>query len=289
MTNQILRVSVRDRSPAPASAEVWVTVLPERRDAGTEVRGRLTGPRCAYAATIEVAYPLRPLGPSTRGSEPAEGITLRSVIPEASFWEPESPFLYEGPVELWQDGACCDRTVVRCGLRTVALGPRGLRVNGRPLTLRGREAPGADEGTIRAFHDSGVNLLVCGAGSHPAIGTRQVGNLPHIADIADRVGLFILGRLPQAEAEALSLASALAAHPCGLGCLVPADAGWLDQLPPGMLVGVELQTPPASPLSDALHFVAGTAELAVLGRPLLLHGSTAGTAAGVPVLGSVAG
>jgi hypothetical protein len=77
----------------------------------TELRGRLMGPRCPGVSTIEIAYPLRPLS--------AEGNTLtaRVLIPEPNLWTEATPFVYEGPVELWQDGQCCDATRVTVGLK----------------------------------------------------------------------------------------------------------------------------------------------------------------------------
>src|SRR5919204_1388628 len=99
MSNSIRRVEVRNRSLSPAGAEVWVSVIPERRTPATEVIGRLVGPRCRYATTVEVAYPFRPF---PRPVEGLPGLTRRVVIPEPSFWEPASPFLYQGPVELWE-------------------------------------------------------------------------------------------------------------------------------------------------------------------------------------------
>src|SRR4051794_31875314 len=103
MSNSILHIELTDHSLIPAEAEVRLTVVPRVLNAGTEVRGRLMGPRCRFASTVEVAYHSRPqLIPTSR---PA--ITLRAIIPEASFWEPQSPHLYSGPVELWQDGQRC--------------------------------------------------------------------------------------------------------------------------------------------------------------------------------------
>src|SRR5687768_8525338 len=99
MSNAIRRVVVRDRSLSPSGAELWVTVEAESDAPGAEVRGRLMGPRCLYASTVEVAYPLRPFPRHPEGLPP---LTRRVVIPEPSFWDAESPFLYEGPVELWE-------------------------------------------------------------------------------------------------------------------------------------------------------------------------------------------
>jgi beta-galactosidase/beta-glucuronidase len=44
-------------------------------------------------------------------------LEFRVIIPEASWWEPKTPFLYEGPVELWQDGVLCDRREISHGIR----------------------------------------------------------------------------------------------------------------------------------------------------------------------------
>src|SRR5439155_23720798 len=122
MSNRIQQVQVRDRSLDPAQAELWISVEAERITPTTELRGRLTGPRCLYAATVEVAYPLRPY---------LRRLTARVVVPEPCLWEPQCPFIYEGSLELWEDGGRCDRVEVQRGLRRILLGPGGLRVNGR--------------------------------------------------------------------------------------------------------------------------------------------------------------
>src|SRR5580698_4261315 len=94
------------------------------------VRGRLMGPRCPYAATVEVAYPLREL---ERNDNPAGGasILLRTIIPEPSMWDPESPFLYSGPVGIWQGDQQLEQQNVQLGFIGWGLGTRGLRVNGK--------------------------------------------------------------------------------------------------------------------------------------------------------------
>src|SRR5437762_11513134 len=132
--NAILSLRIRDRSVSPVQAEVWLEVIPAERTSTTEVHGRLMGPRCPYATTVEVAYPLRPL---PRRGEVTAGLLMRVIIPEASLWDLESPFLYEGPVELWENGQHVDQVQVRHGLRSVYLSPAGLRINGRTVALQG--------------------------------------------------------------------------------------------------------------------------------------------------------
>ena len=60
MPNRIRQLRLLDRSLTPNEAEVWVFVEAESMSATTEVRGRLMGPSCPYASTVDVAYPLRP-------------------------------------------------------------------------------------------------------------------------------------------------------------------------------------------------------------------------------------
>src|SRR5690242_18252743 len=110
------RVEVRNHILNPAEAEIWITILPANSD--MEVRGRLTGPRCQYATTVEVAHPLSPLpGHLARPGD----LTARAIIPEPSFWDPESPFLYEGTVEVWKGGNRCHEAALSHGLRILQL------------------------------------------------------------------------------------------------------------------------------------------------------------------------
>jgi len=105
MTNRIVDIDVRTHRLSPTEAEVWVVVTAERTTPTTTVRGRFVGPRCALSSTTEVAYPLRPF---PRKPADLPELAARLVIPEPNCWEPECPFVYDGVIELWQDGQRCD-------------------------------------------------------------------------------------------------------------------------------------------------------------------------------------
>jgi hypothetical protein len=207
MNNRICRIEAQDHSLDPVSAEVWIAVLPEHHTATTEVRGRLMGPRCLYSSTVEVAYPLRTLLPDPK---PADlfGLTVRAVIPEASLWEPQCPFLYQGPVELWQDGQCCDRVILSHGIRSLQRTEHGLHVNGRPLTLRGQRLAVCSNEEATQLRQTGYNVLIA----------PVTANSLSVWEEADRLGFLVLGQLGE-DPEETRLMDMLRTHPSCLGWL----------------------------------------------------------------------
>src|SRR5262245_48357788 len=122
MNPRIHAVRLANHRLSPAEAELWVAVQTDLPGAAVEVRGRLMGPRCPYATTVEIACPLRPLPAAL---DAAGGYQARVLIPEPSLWAPQTPFLYFGPLELWQDGRRCDQVQLSHGLRVLQLGPQG--------------------------------------------------------------------------------------------------------------------------------------------------------------------
>ena len=146
MGNRIRDVAVVNHRLDPHETELRVVVDIEGLTPTTQIKGRLIGPRNVYRSTVEVAYPLREI-------ERGKHIVLQAFIPEACWWEPKTPFLYQGPLELWQDGLFCERVEISHGIRTVQLTSKGLRLNGRPFVLRGRIArpPCSDADARRAI------------------------------------------------------------------------------------------------------------------------------------------
>ncbi len=262
--NRIRQIEVRNGQLIPAQAEVWITVVAEHHSITTEVRGRLMGPRCPYASTVEVAYPLRIPPPNQMPpGDHRPGITMRAVIPEACLWEPESPFLYQGPIELWQDGQRCDYVTISHGLRYFLLGEHGLRLNSRPLTLRGRVVAACSDEDARVLHQAGFNLLVVPV---------ETQALP-VWEQADRLGFFVLGQLRDKSEQTLRHLETLSRHTSCLGWLIEEGKHPpLDLLPPTGLIGlICVGGLPRLPLG-MIHFLFGPAELANLGKPLLVKG-----------------
>jgi hypothetical protein len=261
MDNRIRQIEVRDRSLVPTEAEVWITVTAERQTPTTELRGRLMGPRCPYAGTVEVAYPLRTLPPDRAAESP--GLTKRVIIPEACLWEPESPFLYQGPIELWQDGQRGDRVALSHGLRSLHLDERGLRINGRPRTLHGRWVTVCSDADARTLRQAGCNLLIAPV---------EESTLP-LWEQADRLGFLMLGRVPEDGEAARQHLEMLSQHASCLGWLVEeGEHPPFHLLPRTGWVGLACESSPHGLSRSKAHFLFGPAELANLGKPLLVKG-----------------
>src|SRR5437763_974188 len=98
----IAAIAIANHRLNPAEAEVHFTFDLKHNILRPEFRGRLMGPRCPYATTVEIAYPLRPLPRIERTS--LQTVTGCIIIPEPSLWDPVSPFLYQGPLALCEVG-----------------------------------------------------------------------------------------------------------------------------------------------------------------------------------------
>jgi hypothetical protein len=217
MDNRILRVEVRDHVLTPAAAETHFIVQTEFRTPSTAIRGRLHGPRCHFATTVEVGYPLQNLAPANRSTD--DRLTARVAIPEPSLWDLESPFLYEGSVELWESDHRCDIARVRHGLREIRFSPRGIAVNGKRVTIKSKEMKHActDDEALR-LRQAGFNLIIAPVTDATAA----------LWDIGDRLGILLVGRVASNATETIERITALHDHPCSLGwlaenCALPRD------------------------------------------------------------------
>jgi hypothetical protein len=269
MDNRIRSLAVSDYRLDFAESEVRLVVYPEHMTPGTRVRGRLMGPSSAYASTVEVAYHWREV---TRG---ADHIVLRAVIPEPCFWEPKKAFQYAGPVEMWQDDACCERRSLSHGLAQVRLTPQALVLNGKPLALRGTTHAPQSAIEARELHERGYNLLLA---REP---TRDTWAL------AARFGYFVLAHVVDL-ATLVAAPAEIDASPSTLGWVLSPEQ--LERVDPAHAarcgkVGVELTAVPAQPLPAQVAFVLCTAQhlpaMAELALPKLVIGSEGQPSAGV--------
>jgi hypothetical protein len=260
MANRIREVIVSDTRIEPVAAEVRISVFPEQLTHTTDIRGQLAGPRCAYASTVEVAYPMRMWSMADQPRE-LPHLSLAVVIPEPSLWEPETPFLYEGPVELIENGQACDQVSIRHGLRDLRVHARGVRLNGRPYAIRGVAKDSCPDGEAARLRQTGFNTLL----------TPDLSAKPDILTAADRLGFLILARINGPVEAYYPFNPALPGHPCSLGWVLTEAALANESLliaahllasfdNQGRL-GAELNDTPSQPLPDGIRFVVCTENL----------------------------
>jgi hypothetical protein len=213
MKPAIRAIELWTHAVTPAEADVRLRVEIENWPETTEVLGRVVGPRCRYATTVEVAYPWRPL-PDEEGSVRL----FRAIVPEPSLWEPECPFVYHGIVELRQAGQPIERRTLPLGLRSLGRQGGTVWVNGRPFVFRATEGvPGSEADALR-MRSVGTNVFV--ADIHEGE-TRPW-------DLADEVGTWVLGRITSDEERTVRWAvDHLGPRPSHLAWVV--DDGFLER------------------------------------------------------------
>jgi len=160
MPTRIDDVTIKPVRLTPTEAELAVEVAYSPAPPTCELHGRLMGPTCAYSTTVEVAYPIRRPHVS---EDDARKLIGRVVIPEPSWWDPESPFVYTAVVELWADGGKADEARISCGLRSAKLTPHGLWWNGRSLDLQTQSAPSRTETEWAHARAEGFNAVAAPA------------------------------------------------------------------------------------------------------------------------------
>jgi beta-galactosidase len=105
----------------------------------------------------------------------------RVIIPEPAWWDPQSPFLYRGPIELWHGGERLETARVQIGLRHTTVAGEPVIHNGRPVELKSKRIEEVDEATLLAARNAGFNAV-----DVPAALAEQA------CAIADRIGLFVI-------------------------------------------------------------------------------------------------
>ena len=116
---KIAQLTVQQKRLSTAEAELWVFVHVERIDDSTELRGCLVGPKCVAVETVQINYRLKRIRPDAYAANVLIG---RILIPEPNLWTAETPFVYEGNVELWHDAKLADIKPIRAAFRINRLG-----------------------------------------------------------------------------------------------------------------------------------------------------------------------
>ncbi len=128
----------------------------------------------------------------------SETVDTAMKVPNAAFWSPESPNLYELTVELRRDRAVFDRYVLPIGIRTIAIEGDQLLLNGKPIYLKGfgrhEDFAVAGRGLVPAVIIKDYALMRwVGANSFR---TSHYPYSEQMMDLADRLGFLVIDETP---------------------------------------------------------------------------------------------
>lgn len=144
-----------------AEADIWFKVGVQRVTPGTEVRGRIVGPRCLFSQAPGVVSPLR----SVRHTEREHAsLIARTAFPNPGFWAPDNPLLYRVVVELWQDEQCCEVSGFDIGFRRIEMGANTVLVNTQPFFIQGMSYLPQSQEEAGDHRQAGYNLVLAGKG-----------------------------------------------------------------------------------------------------------------------------
>jgi beta-glucuronidase len=119
-------------------------------------------------------------------------------VPDAKFWSPASPHLYDLTVSLSRGGKMIDRYTLPVGIRTIAVEGNQLLLNGEPVYLRGfgrhEDFPVTGRGLVPAVIVKDYALMKwMGANSFR---TTHYPYSEEMMNLADRLGFLVIDETP---------------------------------------------------------------------------------------------
>lgn len=182
-------------SAAPKDGLTDITVTTDI--AGSEGRVQVRIKRASTgSATARIS--LSEANLSTEIAFSSESVETELVVPNAKFWSPGSPHLYELTVELAKGTASFDRYTLPIGIRTIEVEGDQLLLNGQPIYLRGfgrhEDFPVAGRGYLPAVVIKDYALMQwLGANSFR---TTHYPYSESMMDLADRLGFLVIDETP---------------------------------------------------------------------------------------------
>jgi hypothetical protein len=202
-------------SPAAASLYIRAPGL------GSECRlsGRITGPDCLHAATLQADFALQDLGSDPRP-------LARATITEPCFWTPRTPYVYHAHVDVVRQGQVIEHSARLCAARPWGASGRNLVLAGKRWVPRGVWRDELRPEEIGQWIEAAA--VACVPSPSDAVcseaSVRGLGIAARVEGIAESI-----------RAELARLAQ----WPAVLLAVLPANtpAAAFDHLPPGLLLG----------------------------------------------------
>lgn len=142
---------------------------------------------------------VRPLDGPVAATAPfgftGHALRVKTDVEGIDAWSAELPRLYRLLVELVDpDGDVAEIVTQRVGFRSVEVGGRELRVNGRPVLIRGvnRHDFHPDTGRVVSEDDLRADLVLMKRFGCNAVRTSHYPNDPRFLDLCDEYGLYVI-------------------------------------------------------------------------------------------------
>jgi beta-galactosidase len=122
-------------------------------------------------------------------------VVLECEVRAPRRWSSEAPHLYRLVVSLLDpEGQCLEAVSTRIGFRRVEVKERELRINGRPVYIRGVNRHDHDERRGKALTREAMlaDVLLMKQFNFNAVRTAHYPNDPHFYDLCDEHGLYVV-------------------------------------------------------------------------------------------------
>lgn len=122
---------------------------------GLSLSGFVRGPRCFYSTTLPATYRLRDAGPGP-------SLLAKALVPDPSYWSPETPHIYDVTVELRKGPDIIASEVRQIGFKPLGISGRFFTWEGKPWVMRGVTTRHGDVASIESWRDCSAALVgVC--------------------------------------------------------------------------------------------------------------------------------
>jgi glycosyl hydrolase family 2 len=113
----------------PARGTVYARLEGLQNSEGLTLSGSVRGPRCYYSKTLPATFRLQDAGPGP-------SLLAKSLVPDPSFWSPDTPHIYDVTVELRKGIDVIASDVRQIGFKPLGISGRFFTWEGKPWVLR---------------------------------------------------------------------------------------------------------------------------------------------------------
>lgn len=187
----------------PARATVYARLEGLQNSEGLTLSGFVRGPRCYYSKTLPATFRLLDAGPGP-------SLLAKSLIPDPSYWSPETPHIYDVTVELRKGADVIASEVRQIGFKPLGISGRFFTWEGKPWILRGISTSSAreknksvwrDYSAVAKTHDEiseqelqlaserGVMLMISSTGEEEADTLKYLSRFPAVSFFYSQWGL----------------------------------------------------------------------------------------------------